>query len=682
MHTYWTAYGLAGRGHEVIVVTNADEVEERYRIQLGPEDRGMVQPAFEATGGRVKVFTPERFSPARMRHIPAGNPFVSKLASLATQTIRQYGCELIFAYYYEPYAVAGYLASIWTNRPLVIKHAGSDLERLMQIPDLATTYKEILKAADGVVTTSRHLAGRFMGMGVSPERIYPAVRFGVPAMVFNPQAAPLEADAVLKWGGAQLPAASKGQGRRPDLAKPTIGIYGKVGRVKGSFDLVKALALLKQEGLDFNFLAMTNGPQFDQFKAAIEENDLADRTWLLPFQPPWRVPRFIRTCTAVCFLERGFSIALHGPTVQREILACGTCLVLSAEIANKQPFREDIVDQENMLVVPDPRDQRELAARLRFVIQNPEQARQIGARGHLLARGLEDFGSYSEGVESLFRRITGASETYRSFAELDEIEGQTGGDNGRPADIRQAVLARSTGRVMPWLRFLIGDQFDELMARFCEQQHQVELNEFKVAYEFCRFLESRLQDRHLQSDYPALESILKHQKAWLMASFDQIDESGRPFAGVNRLDQRQVTWEVVNRLHPLKSCYARLERFDYDVTPFFAYDHNGSDGQISQRPVETLVSSLQQKPTSVLFYKAPNLVSHELKMNERAIALLELCDGTRSTAAISEKLARDAGLKSGQERAKLQTNLITGLQQLYDAGIIIFCSDDNSNLGA
>jgi glycosyltransferase involved in cell wall biosynthesis len=671
MHSYWTAYGLAERGHEVYVVTNAAEVEEIYRINLGDDDGEMLQPVFTASGGLVKVFHPERFSPARMRHIPVSNPFVSKLASLATQTIRQYGCDLIFAYYYEPYAVAGYLASSWTGLPLILKHAGSDLERLMQIPDLATTYKEILKAAAGVITSGRQLVDRFIGMGVKPERIYPAARFAVPTIVFNPQAPPFDGQAISARGGSQLAVAGNGQRRGPDLAKPTIGIYGKVGRVKGSFDLVGALAILKREGLDFNFLAITDGSEFDQFKAALEENDLADRTWLLPFQPHWQVPRFIRTCTAVCFLERDFPIALHGPTVQREILACGTCLILSQEIADKQHNQAELVDQENVLIVSDPKDHQELAGKLRFVIQNPQQARQIGAKGHRISEQMEDFSEYAQQMEALFRRITGQDSTYKSFAELDEAEFKAR-HNGRSAADQPPAAARAIDQVMPWLRLLIPGQFDDVLTRFGAQQIGSGPHEFKLAYDFCRFLESRLKDHKLQSDYPAFESILRHQQAWLNASFDDEGESGRPFAGVNRLNQRQISWEAVGHLKPVKSQAVHLEILDYDVTPFFTQILQDEDEEISQRSVEKLASTLEKRTTYVYFHKAPNLVSREMKINKSTKKLLELCDGSGTTSAISDRLAQAYGLKNGRE-AELQTSLLSVLQQLYDAGMIVFC---------
>ncbi|MCB0196146.1 MAG: glycosyltransferase [Anaerolineae bacterium] len=668
MHNYWTAYGLAERGHELYVVTNADEVEAEYRLHLGQEDQAMMEPVFAASGGRVKLFMPERTSDARMKHIPTGPMFVTKLASLATQVIRQCGCDLIYAYYFEPYAVAGHLAAAWTGCPLVVRNAGSDLERLMRMPDLGTSYKEILKSAGGVLAGGKKIADRYVGMGVAPERIYSPAVFSVPTMVFNPDAPPLDQKTLAAWGGFQL----NDHDSIPDLTKPTLGIYGKVGQFKGSFDLVSALACLKDEGLDFNFLAMTDGREFEQFKAAIEEHDLADRTWLLPFQPHWQVPRFIRACTAVCFLERDFPIAIHTPTIPREILACGTCLILSKEIADKQFYQDELIDQENLLVVSDPKDHQDLAEALRCVIQNPDRAGRIGNKGHLISEQIEDFPEYARQMEALFQRLAGQPSSYQSFAELDEAEFKAK-VNEEAVSGSASPAGQAIHQVMPWLRFLIPKQFETLLARFEAQHACLSSNYFELAYDFCRFLESRWAAQQLYSDAPAFESILRHQRAWLSVSFDNGVGGGRPFAGVNQLYQRQLTWEAIHDLKPLKSCRTHLEKLDYDVISFFTQPLENDQGNISGQAVTELVASLEKQPTLVLFHKTPNLISREIKVNRTAMELLDLCNGTRATNVICEMLARRLGLRTDQELAGLRTNLLAALQQLYRDGIIIFC---------
>jgi hypothetical protein len=89
--TYWAARGLAEVGHEVFVVTNAAEVDEGYRIRLAPADAQQLAPTV-ANGGAVRIFRPEPSSGRRMGHIPMANPFVTKLAGMATQVVREFSC--------------------------------------------------------------------------------------------------------------------------------------------------------------------------------------------------------------------------------------------------------------------------------------------------------------------------------------------------------------------------------------------------------------------------------------------------------------------------------------------------------------------------------------------------------------------------------------------------------------
>ena len=80
---YWSAHALAQQGHQIHVVTNANEVEPRFRMFMRAED--WLACEGEYPGGFVRVHWTERFGPAQ-RHIPLHNPFASKLASQAAWT--------------------------------------------------------------------------------------------------------------------------------------------------------------------------------------------------------------------------------------------------------------------------------------------------------------------------------------------------------------------------------------------------------------------------------------------------------------------------------------------------------------------------------------------------------------------------------------------------------------------
>lgn len=382
--TYWTARRLAERGHQVWVVTNSGEVEPEYRMHLLPEDAEWLEPRFPESGGFVELRQPEPFNVPRMAHIPRTSATVSRLAGLASAVIRAHACDVCFAYYMEPYGMAAYLAHQRSGVPYAIKHAGSDIDRLMLVPELAEMYRDVYRHAAAVVTR-RELAGRFLQMGVEESRLALGIGFDMPP-TFRPGGPPLDIARVLttpdSGAFAHIPHALR-RTDAPDLRVPTIGIYGKIGVSKGSFDLLEALRAIKGAGLRFNLLAMVNGRQFPQFAQAIQEMDLAGETWLLPFIPHWRVPSFIHACTAVCFLERAFSIKIHGPTVPREVLSCGTCLVVSGEIVEKQHRFLGLRADDTAVVVPDPREHDALARALTRVITDPAWAGRIGQAGRL-----------------------------------------------------------------------------------------------------------------------------------------------------------------------------------------------------------------------------------------------------------------------------------------------------------
>ncbi len=655
--TYWLAYGLAERGHEVSVVTNADEVEEAYRMRLAPADGALYTPAFPDSGGSVKVFTTEGSGP-RTKHIPNHNPFVTKLAGLATQTIRSRGCEALFAYYFEPYAIAAYLASTWTGIPWVARSAGSDLDRLMAVPELGTAYKEALRAADGVLTRSRGLADRYRGMGVPSDRLYRTQGYSPPTEFFNQRAPALDVDEVPKILAPESP--DRGH-KAFDSSVPTLGIYGKVGRAKGSFDLLHALSILRQEDLDFQFLALTQGEGFPAFARTIHELGLDDRTWVLPFLPNWRIPSFIRACTAVCFLERDFPIRIHSPVVAREVFATGGCLILSGEIAHKE--RAALVDGHNVLVVEDPKDHGELAEKLRWVLDEPAEALGIGRRSTALAGDPEAFDRFVESYEHVLIRVAGG-----------ESNAQTFGTGPREEDEPKAAaepLAPGLLRRMPWLTAVLPAEASGLVERFCATATRGAGDDVVgLGLAFCEFLRDRLRTNHLSGDKELVAACLRYQvQRWRSQRDSDEARSQMAFAAVDRLHGQRVASPEAGSLRPLRSRHAAVVELDYDVLPLFTPFRRPAQEAPNLRSDPGSV--VEKRSTIVCFLRASNLRRTEVKLTPGARDLLELCNGSRSTDELVDVLAQ-RGLAPADLPGH-RTKVVAALQQLYDHRILVFC---------
>jgi glycosyltransferase involved in cell wall biosynthesis len=400
-HTYWLAQALAALGHEVHVVTNANEVEPRFRIWMRPQDWRRCEGDHPG-GGSVRVHQTDA-ELDHQRHIPWSNPFVTKLASAAARAVHDHDLELIFSYYLEPYGVVGHLTASMTGRPHVTRPAGSDFGRLRKLAQFQPLYDHVLRTAARVVIGG---VGRDELAGCRIED--PADDHPLPEGVFTPEGDVLDVQALAAEVAAQPDAAPLRIGTGLDGA-PCLGIYGKISEPKGTFDLLTALDALRRRGRKFHLLAMAHGwgGLEERFHETIRQLGLDDCVTQLPFLPPWRVPAFSRRCQAVCFLERDFPIAGHVPTVPREVLACGRCLVASAPILKSQFQAGRLVHLYNCIAVKDVRNVDELASKLEIALGEPHTAGRIGAQGHNYSRRREQAQAFPRNYERLFADVIG-----------------------------------------------------------------------------------------------------------------------------------------------------------------------------------------------------------------------------------------------------------------------------------
>jgi glycosyltransferase involved in cell wall biosynthesis len=633
--TYWLARGLAELGHDVHVVTNAREVEPSYRMALSAEDREWLQPDFRPGAGHVSVHSSPPYTDATMFHVPVANPFVTKLAGLAAEVIAARDCAVVFADYFEPYGVAAWMASTWTNRPLVVTHAGSDLERLMRVPALAVTYKRVLRSADAVVT-SPPLMRRFVGMGVPRARLAPRPQFPMPTGVFNPQAAPLDLTRLSAQPGTVV-------GADFDPALPTVGFLGKIGEFKGTVDLIQTLGLLAQEGLAFNVLALIGVRAGDLLARHLTESRLTDRTAVLPLAPHWRVPAFIRACTAVCFLERDFPIAIHGSKVPDEVLACGTCLIVSQEMASKRLDLDSPELRGGVVIVPDPKDHARLADALRPLLRDPEQAAAIGRRGHAATEALNDGETFVHSWEEILVR---AGERRPAAGE------------GGPS---------ATDLLSPFVLALVRERWPDLVARLLDERAAGD--PFAAAIEFCTQAMTRLSGRQ-RSPGDRLEATVRYQRARLTASWDGGNAANAGLAPLDHLGDRPLVPEIVLDLVPVRTPATQVERFDYDLSPVFSATAGTSPPETPQG-----LATLAARRSIIVFHRTPNLKSCELQIDESTDELLARCDGRRTTRQVVRSLCEHFRLDPSHDLDRMADRVLPALAHLHRVHVVAFRDD-------
>lgn len=387
--SFWLVRALASRGHRVDVVTNANEVEVGFRARSS-ERRDLRA----RVGPRVTLHAT---SPGGSGYLPRSIPFASKLLGRAIVAAQARQPDVVVAYYLEPYGPVAAAVARAVGAPLVLRHAGSDITRLASHPDLREAFRWTLGSAQAVLTpggpTTRAL---LLKLGASARSLVQIRGHRLADPFFA--AADTSMPALMRISSAWYQSKPSDESTVKRLKSlnskswrttaPVLSCYGKLGDVKGTFDLVRAAAVLAREGAAFSLVFLCAGAPRDYrelVEAVWDCQPLRRRVWIVPPIMPWNVPAFLRESDAVLCLERDFPISIHNPSLPREVLASGSCLIASAEVLSKTAFHRMLRDRVNVFLVRDPGNTQELARVLRLVVSDRELARRVGARGRMVS---------------------------------------------------------------------------------------------------------------------------------------------------------------------------------------------------------------------------------------------------------------------------------------------------------
>lgn len=189
---------------------------------------------------------------------------------------------------------------------------------------------------------------------------------------------------------------------RPPEEKPEPGL---IVTVKGLFPigdpetLIRALAILQGKGITFRLRHVGIGPLHPRMKALCDELGIADRVEFLGLVPHDRLPAILGRAAVKVLPSRVESC----PHVVGEAMMMARPVVATASTGSCELIR----DRETGLLakVGDPRD---LAEKIAYVLENPEEARRMGERARAWA--MENlrvdvvFGKYLD----LYRNALGA----------------------------------------------------------------------------------------------------------------------------------------------------------------------------------------------------------------------------------------------------------------------------------
>ena len=611
MRTYWTAHGLAARGHDVHVVTNAKEVRPPFRMHMRSEDWTRCEASGTST---VTVHWTDPVDRSQS-YIPMASPFVTKLATLAANAHAVRAFDVIFSHYMEPYGIAGHLASQMTGVPHVARLAGSDAGRLWRHPQFETLYDHVLRSAEAVVVTGT-VAERAIQRGVEARRVVAGGGYVLPEELFTPKGPRLDLAALSRelemhadvhdahWGRL-LPGTSH------------FGIYGKLGDNKGSFAILSAMQRLKDAGVNAGLVTLAHGrPEIERrFRDRVQELGLADRVLQIPFLPHWRVPEFLRGCLAVCCLEQNFPIGFHSPITPLEVMLCGRCLVGSTEVIRKLPQWQRLPHRYGCVAVEDVNDIEALSDKLAAIARDPDTAEAVGARGRKFAYDLQRESEFPQRLEFILEtasRRKPLSRTEPVSAPLDGIDAEA--DRFRLTRMAAAALKTvGAGRAAP-------RQPDAVI-------------ELSIARKLLR--ETELAIANGKTNLRSLARAIEVEIAIACAE----DEGGK-IAGVAGPDPlfrlNTQRWALRDAdlvsMKPRADPHLRVLHFDYDVSAF----------RTAQNATDFPSAGNSQPSHMVVFGRSTR--QDPLLVDGLTARFLELSDGRRTVGDIIEKLHQELGL--------------------------------------
>lgn len=385
--TYWLVRRLGEKGHEIHIVTNAFEVESEFREQLNRKD-----PNFSPKNVQVHSTDPSPTIKANPSHIPFSKMYCEKLASLAIEVIEENNVQVIDSWYLIPYCVSGYLAKSFTNIPQIIRHAGSDLQRLYPSPYLKSLLKKVIESADGIITSPAQMSF-FHNLGISSSKIILMQKIPVDMSAFNPEISPFDLSPCIS-------------NKKYFSGIPIIAYIGKITHhfeTKGLCELLEACSKIEE---DFLLLFVSNGKKLIEFKKLVKNKNLMGKTAFLDFVPPWQLPSILKSCTCVVALEKKTSPTLkhHTPATPAEAIATGRCVLISKELHVKEPYKNFKDGKEVFVVRPD--NVEKIKEILEKLIKNPDIANTIGTNGHRAITKHDQFDEYLDKTISLYKSLS------------------------------------------------------------------------------------------------------------------------------------------------------------------------------------------------------------------------------------------------------------------------------------
>jgi glycosyltransferase involved in cell wall biosynthesis len=280
--TYWLYRALVRRGFEFDVIT------------LIPSLYASDQQAEPLNGLRVKTLLTD--PDGRPWFIPGGTLPTERLVAAALEMCESGKPDIVESNYLVPYGLAALVVSTLLNCPLLVRHAGSDIAKLLTWEPARAALDAVLFRANLVITNEDARVG---------------LRPRVSRLLVLPRYAPDPS----AFEAVRAPSANK-----------VLLLAGKLNyhwRLKALDTLLAAL----DRSPGWTVLAVADGTGRQAFELAINEHGLGERVSLRAFIPPNQMPELLSSVSAVWAVERPGQFSDFSNVVWEAVARHCPCLV-------------------------------------------------------------------------------------------------------------------------------------------------------------------------------------------------------------------------------------------------------------------------------------------------------------------------------------------------------------------
>lgn len=172
----------------------------------------------------------------------------------------------------------------------------------------------------------------------------------------------------------------KAQDIFPDLTnRKYIFSIGRIVKEKGFETILKSAAIAKSEGKNYFFIIAGKGPMLDSYKKQVREWDLGRQVEFVGYVNDEQRNALISGC------EMAVIPSLYEPF---GIVALETMILGKPTIVSKTGGMKGIVKHLQTGLLMMPGDPQSLLEQIEFLINNPQNAEQIGKKGSQVVKSL------------------------------------------------------------------------------------------------------------------------------------------------------------------------------------------------------------------------------------------------------------------------------------------------------